>query len=510
MAQSTDPLPVIHHGNSPLWHRPHPITLVVELVQSFPALMAGLFVVNSGFDGTKSLADLAEVGVIAASTGAAVIRWLTTRYALTDESLLHERGLIWRKKQVLPRSNVQNVVTKAGIMARIAGVVELQVSDASSSNDTSIQFVSSAEAERLTTLLRPPTMSGNDQDISSEAPSDASLPHGAPLDQVPTPLVSAPIVSAPIVAPSLTEVARSELTTTSSISSALVVVLGATTAITLAIVSDSAVVQEQVEPLLFFPLVAVVAKLGFHLFQILGLGGFTLTPEPDRLRIRSGLLTEISLTTRRERIQQILVHRDLVHRRLGIEKTRYLTADTDAWGGHIASNLSPSGETDDWKWLATEAIGELQLGEDDLVSVHETTVRRVFVRFVATAFVSGWLVVFHPAALLLPLGLLLVGWVYSRVRYNTLGWARSDDQLLVRSGPINRRLHLVLLDKIQIVRMTESWFQRRLGVATVSISTAGNRTAQAVRIPDLLRSDAEQLIDGLGHRSNRTELDRII
>lgn len=99
-----------------------------------------------------------------------------------------------------------------------------------------------------------------------------------------------------------------------------------------------------------------------------------------------------------------------------------------------------------------------------------------------------------------------VGVWFSRRRYRELGWAVSDDQFLVRSGVVNGRLTLVRLDKIQSVWLVATLFQRRLGLATVRVSTAGKGFGGLVSLPDLPAPLAEQLRSRLAHRSARTPI----
>ena len=110
--------------------------MLVELGSAIRGVAFALIVVGGGFLET---ANLIEAAVVAAPLGAAIARWYTTRYALGDEAVHLHRGLLWRTRQVLPRSNIQNVSTKAGLVARLGSVVELQISDASANGDIAIR-----------------------------------------------------------------------------------------------------------------------------------------------------------------------------------------------------------------------------------------------------------------------------------------------------------------------------------------------------------------------------------
>jgi putative membrane protein len=519
------------------WRRPHPLTILVEIGQAIRSvLIAGAAIwfglVGAGAGGGLS-GSAFELLVVAAPLVAALARWYTTRYALDTESLHHHRGLIWRRRQVMPRANVQNVSTKAGILARLGSVVELQVSDASSSGDITIRFVAGDEADRLTALLRssiqaagetsplepagerhpPPSSEPGSGLVAPAGPGPASPQHhwSPPPSQVagsgPGPAGS-PVERAPLVSPHLTALLRAEVTSVPVLLLglwALVVAVAGPLLLWLAPpdlgLSSTARwlgLAGAIAIPLFFAAAQVVGRL-------LVVGGYRLTAEPDRFRIQVGLLTEARVAARRDRIQQIRVRRDLPHQWLGIERVEFETADVELNGTGGTSYLSPAGPAGHWRALATEAFGEVQVDEHDLQPVSPLTRRRILVRFAAGSLPLLALVIVHPA-LPVPLlaGSIVLGRWYSRRRYEVLGWAASGDQLLVRSGVVFGRLTLARLDKVQIVRTSSTIFQRRLNLLTLRISTAGHGFQGLVSLPDLPVLAGQQLHERLARRAAAT------
>ncbi len=516
------------------WRRPHPITIVVEVGSALRSVIIALIVVRGGFVQGGSFLELA---LVAMPLAAALGRWYTTRYALDTETVHHHHGLIWRKKQVLPRSNVQNVSTKAGVVARLGSVVELQISDASATGDISLRYLTQDEADRLTTLLRSSfaaNLTERDATAPNAFPGDAfgdaarvSFDDAGPGDGSPSPvppgnaLDTTPQAAAPtgpavdlgnaIVSPNISELIRAEMTSISIV----LLLIGAAV---MAVLGPALIFFELIDipdtagrlPWLIAG-IAVIAPLLLAAIgigtELVVLGGYRLMAEPDRLRIQVGLLTEARITARRERIQQVRVIRQVLHRRVGLERVTFETADLEAEGTAGTKYLSPVGPTGGWRALATEVFGQVQLDEPDLQPVSPLTARRMFVRFVFAAIPMAALGLLHP---LLPVpviaGWLLFGRWYSRSRFHQLGWAVSADQYLVRSGVIFGRLTLVKLDKIQSLRVHSTFFQRRLGLATVKVSTAGRGFGGLVSLPDVTQSEAEDLLHGLSRRAAATPI----
>ena len=520
-ATPSEPTPETEHGL--LWKRPHPITIVIEIGNALRSFIFAIVAVQGGFfDASGSI----EMAVIAAPLAAGLARWYTTRYALGTESIYHQYGLIRRHKQVLPRTNVQNVSTRAGLVARMGSVVELQISDASANGDIKLRLISRDEADRLTTLLRSsmvapdpdpadPTASHPDPDPSGlTAPDPTAAPTGS-LAPTPTPTphpdASAPsgrpVDTPPLVAPTFGAIARAELT-----SSPIVIILISSVALAcamgIALTRQTSFVPVDNWLLIVAagaaPLILAAPGVLPNLFAF---GGFRLDADPDRLRIRAGLITEAGVAARRERLQQIQVDRDPLHRLQGIERIRYETADVEDVATRATRYLSPTSPTDEWKTLAVEALGEVQLDEADLAPVSPLIVRRTRIRFALTIplIAIGTFLVHPYLAIAATAAWMAFGWWYGARRFALVGVAVSNDQLLVRRGVVHQQLVLVRLDKIQSLRTTASPTQQWLDLAALTVSTAG-QSRRPVTVPDLPARRAAELLEALATRASITPI----
>ncbi|MGI9616862.1 MAG: PH domain-containing protein [Acidimicrobiales bacterium] len=504
------------------WRRPHPLTILLELGRAIRSIIIAVVVVSGG---VFSQAAFFETALLAAPFAAAVGRWYTTRYAIDETSVHRHHGLFWRTKQVLPRANIQNVTTKATLLARMGSVVDLQVSDASATGDIRLRVITQDEADRLTTLLRssiapvadtlvadttqvatPPV----DARSSTESSGDTQASPG----HLTAPAPGGPSVDrAPLVEASARELLKAELTATSTILFTMLAAV-AISAFTVVFWLEPYEIEVAALPswvtswmVLLAGIFGALVLTGFSVAQrLLALGGFRLWADPDRLRIRVGLLTEARIAARRERIQQIRVERDLAHRLMGIERVDYETADLEVEGTAGSGYLAPVAAAGRWRELSTEVFGEVQLDESDLRPVSPKTVRRVAIRFAITAIPMLALGLLNPALMLVAAVWAALGWVYSRARYRALGYACSNDQLLVRQGVFYGRLTLVRLDKVQIVRTHATYFQRRLGLATLRLSTAGRGFGGIVSLPDLPDTTTEELRAALTRRAGSTPI----
>lgn len=493
-------------GGQPAWQRPHPYTLLIEFVSSLRDLIIPiLFLSTQGGD----LFELFPLLAVVLPFGAAAARYYSTRYALTDEALLHEYGVIRRNKQVLPRRNIQNLSTSAGLIARATGLVELTASDASQGGDVKLKLLSVEAAEGLMTLLRADAAAAS-RAIAQPAPGPGAAP--------PPSLAAQPFAAEPMYATAIDDLVRFTVVTSGG---PIVAGILSIVAIVVVVAMPEVLAELSLGSAIFVlgPVGAVVVPA---LAPIFAFGGFRLWSDPDRLRIKTGLLTEIQVSARRERMQLVQVDRHVFARRLGLEAIRFETADVET-GSSRVNHLAPAVAFDSWPRFASDALGEVELGEADLHRVSPLTRRRSLIRLTAAAVpLVGALtaaIVLAPGAnrlvltgfsavILIGYGLIAV-WYASR-RAARLGWALGTDQFLFRTGVIAEKLYLVRKEKLQTLRLHQSFFQRRLGLANITLGTAGLGALGLVSLPDLEVPVAEELLAHLADASASTPLERTL
>lgn len=89
------------------------------------------------------------------------------------------------------------------------------------------------------------------------------------------------------------------------------------------------------------------------------------------------------------------------------------------------------------------------------------------------------------------LGLIAVA-VLPRRRWRAWGWREEEDELFVRHGLFKRVITVVPFGRVQHIDIAQGPVERRYGLATLILHTAGTRTAE-VSLPGLTQADAEGL-----------------
>jgi putative membrane protein len=104
----------------------------------------------------------------------------------------------------------------------------------------------------------------------------------------------------------------------------------------------------------------------------------------------------------------------------------------------------------------------------------------------------------HPAlwGLLLVPGLGTLAWL----QYRHHRYALEDDRLFIRRGFFRRATWMIPLEKLQVLYLTDTLFQRRLGLKTLYADTAGAGALAWPEVRDLPADTADTLFQTLYER----------
>jgi putative membrane protein len=239
--------------------------------------------------------------------------------------------------------------------------------------------------------------------------------------------------------------------------------------------------------------------------------GFRLRLHGDDLRAEYGLLPHVSATVPRHRIQLLSTRQTMLHRWFGRSSVRIETAGgspgEDDGAGAEKLWLAPVIHSRDVVALVACVLPEIDLDALDWQPLapgararllKECIVVLLLVTAGAVALVRPW------GLLLLPPGLLLC-LLHARNWVRHTAWAVTPHAVVYRSGWWVRRLSVVRLSKIQVLTLAESPFDRRRGMASVRVDTAGaGRVGHRVDVDYLGLATARDLVGRLYDEASRT------
>ena len=264
---------------------------------------------------------------------------------------------------------------------------------------------------------------------------------------------------------------------------------------------------------LLYGLVALVAFIVLMrvlsvVWAVLKFHGFRLTRHGDDLRAEYGLFSRVTKTIPRHRIQVLSTRQGFLHRRSGRVAVQVETAGSagEEHGGSGRLWLAPLVRQERLASLVRSVLPEVDLAGLSWQPVSPRARRRL-IR--VTLYVSAVLTV--PAVwglgvwgLAVPLMLVPLGWINSTLTVSHTAYALTPEAVFFRSGWWIRRISVARFGKIQSLRRGESPFDRRHGMASVAVDTAGaTRIGHAIDIPYLEADVATGLIGRLYDEAGR-------
>jgi putative membrane protein len=467
------------------WRRLHPLSLVFRVGAAarrllFP-LVALLFV--SRGEGSEIVLAVFFVPAVVV----AIVRYLSYGYRLGADELVIREGIVTRNERHVPYARIQNIDLVQGLVQRWLDVAEARFETASGKEPEAVMRVLSlAEIAEVRERVFRGAREGAQAEPAPELVYRARVSQLALLGL--TSNRGLAVVAAAIGALWQLEpwgygpesLARKIARVDPSQATGLVA-LGA------------------------FVALVIVLKLLSAAWTIVRLHGFVLEAQGDDLSARYGLLTRIAATVPRPRIQRLAIHRGPLHRWLAHASVQIETAGRSA-GSKRGDESSGRAVERLWlaPWIDDRALHDLvarALPGVDLSTVVWQPLapragRRMLVRGLVLVLLLGVgpLVLLGPRPLVLLAPLLALVAIHARLWTRRARYALLDDAVVWESGWWTRRTSLVPYEKIQVVALSESPFDRRNGMASLGIDTAGARSvSHSFVVPYLPKHEAGAL-----------------
>jgi putative membrane protein len=233
---------------------------------------------------------------------------------------------------------------------------------------------------------------------------------------------------------------------------------------------------------------------------------YRLARAPAGLRRRRGLFTLSEVVIPLRRVQVAIVETGWLRRIFGWCSLQFQTLGTDpGQSGH--QDVAPFARRTEIVPLLSE-IGIGRLPDDD--AYHRvsrlTIARRWLAEIVPLVCVVLLGAIFVPAVLLLCLPLSLLGGL-AVLQWRRHRYLLADGALYVREGILKPRLWIVPFARLQSLSVRRGPLQRRFGLATLEIDTAGASVFRAPSVRDLERGAAEHLASHLMDEYRRARRD---
>ncbi|RKT54468.1 PH domain-containing protein [Saccharothrix australiensis] len=484
------------------WERLHPRLVIVGAswflgplaTTAVSAVLAGGLSVSAAI----TLAGFLAAFLVMASI--MVLRWISTRYRITDTAVEIHSGLVFRRKRATSVERIRSVDVTANPVHRLFGLATVvigtgeQVDSSDSARRLALDGVTRAQADELRTRLlrRAPDAHGDEATLARM--DWAWLKYG--------PLTIWSIAGVGVALGGLYRLLESF----------------GLKPYELGFVKGVYYFFADMSPWAAVPLlVAIVVglgALGSTALFVESWWNFRLSREDEAsFRVQRGLLTTRSLTVDRSRVRGAQITEPLALRMVGAARTNAIATGL---GTHEDRSTSPKSALLPPApiGLAHHVVAEvLGLPDSPQRDVHWRAHPRVALRRRLFRVLQ---LVLPPVAVVWALGLWLTpvlvrtAWIAGLVcllagvwlafdAYRNLGHGLSGDFLVVRSGTFARRAVALRRDGVVAWEVSQSPFQRWSGLVTLTAAVAAGRNAYRVR--DVAVADglefAERAVPGL-------------
>ncbi|GAA1449259.1 PH domain-containing protein [Mycobacterium cookii] len=424
--------------------------------------------------------------------------WLTTHYRLTDSQIQVRSGVLNKTTSTAPLDRVRSVDLEASLLHRVLGLQKVQVGTGVDDDRITLDALALADAQALrTTLLR-----------RREAEQPAAAPVLPAEDGAPAPAV------VPTPPPSPTLLARIDWSWLrfAPFSLARLVLLAGAVGVVAQFGDDLPIWNEETATSAWawitqfaIALVALVLAVGgLALWLVVSVAGyvvqwwgFRLVREHGSLHLTSGLFTTRSITVEEAKVRGVELVDPLLMRLVGgAELSTLATGVEDG----VTQVLPPCPRA------VAIGVGESVLDQpgpltEPLVEHGPRAHRRAWFRQLGNAVdvtvvagVAWWLLDFSGLWVLgVALAALLLAAVAGEASYRHLGHALHERHLVAGSGTLARVRTVLETDGIIGWVVSQSWWQRRIGLADLTATTAAG--AERVLVRDVRVDVAVALAD---------------
>ena len=485
--------------------RLHPLTLLFAVVQALkPWLLPALVVVVLRQGSSLSLIGAVLIAPILLI---AIVRYATFTYRIDQSELSIRHGLLSRTERHVPLDRIQDLRLEQDLLQRWLGVGTLHVDTAGGEGaDVTLAVISRQEAERLRALfaLRP---------SRATAPASSAEPASARPSVVVRRLTFGELLLAGVTSTRLASVFVALAAVFSlfnqvmgdgaaergaqRVGEAAAQVKGAGTTYLVAAIAIAVLLVLVLAVVLSTAAVVVL----FH--------GFTLKSSGDELSRSYGLFTRRVITLPRRRIQVLEIEERILRRLAGLVTVRADTAGSARQGARAGGRdvLLPAIPRRELAGILPVFLPDLPAGDPAWRPVSRIAVRRGDRK-------AGVLLVLGAAAAaaadagtsaLVPLLLLPLAHLWNLRGWRSTVHATDGTYFWTRRGVLRRSTHVVPVRNIQAVELRQTPFDRRLGVATVIVDTAGQAfTGGGPRVRNVPLEEARELARRLAHGAVRT------
>lgn len=454
-------------------HRLHPLSWLFVLVAQLKQFIVPLVVLL--FAGRGDRNDLWGLLAMGALVVASLAQYLTYRYQLGRDAITIRSGWLHRSRREIPFARIHNVSLQQSLLHRLAGVAEVRLESAGGVKpEAQMRVLRMDQALALEALVRRRGQAAGSDAAADTAPAPPLLTLSTP-ELIRLGLISNRgmlVVAAAfgVLAQAGDDVFRVVVERWGKLA------FGWLTRTIGAHAHDSPLAIGLATATLLVAALVAVRLLSVAL-AILQYHGFALREDDGRLLVERGLLARSRSSAKRRRIQAWSLREGVLHRWFDRRSLRVDTASGQRGreaGVHALKDIAPIATPARCDALLAHFLPGMGWDTLDWQPLHRGAWWRIALPGLVVVLLATGLLALRFGAWG-ALGLLAVPLQLWRARRiaDACGWACNGRLVAWRSGWLSKAWNLAEIGKLQAVRLSQSPLDRRLGMASLLLDTAG-------------------------------------
>lgn len=482
--------------------RLHPFTLLYRLIVALPnAALPIIFILYSGDRGGDWVYIFISLFLGFFILPGILLNYFYFDYTITDQEVVIKSGVLSKKERHIKLERIQNVTITQNFLHKLMRIAKVQLETAGdATTEGNLDSVSIKDSERIREIIRNHLNEKSTTEISED---------GVNTDDIPIDNEEENVIFSMTLWDTIKYGAvrfRPIVLVASAWIFSMVSQFNPNWTDELEVILESGY-KEYIKQLDIFTLVvyAVAGVLLVLLFSwiidiLLTLNTyykFKLVSDKGKLLTSQGLFSSQKAAIPLKKLQMMVIRSNPITRKLNFYRLDLQTAGFGGGDGTKAKSETaiPFAKLTQVKDIISK-IRNVEIPEV-FTKVSPKTIRRAVVKYLVFSIPFGVGLYFAFDSFWVLLILVPIIGFGAFIRYQYRGYHVEDNQIIVKQGFWFQKISIIPIEKIQTLHKRSSYFQRRLGLATVEIDTAATVYGNDASIIDIDIDVATEIFEEL-------------
>ncbi|MGG3641544.1 PH domain-containing protein [Bacillus gobiensis] len=463
-------------------HRLHPLWILFSIGELIKELIIPVVIYLINIGSESLLMTIGKIGVIlfvVFRMTSILFEWWNFHYFFYNNELRVQNGRFMKKKRFIPLDRIQGVQINSNFLHRFFGLTSITIDTAATEGDSSVKLVliKRSEALRIQEYVaqKPPVPN---QPAEKETLVEADNLQPSDCKEIKYRVSGKEIIHASLTSFSFAAVIPMLVGLLFKINEIL----------TLEKYFDDALkfVQSAWTWMIVFGIVLFFVSVVFGMvLTYLRFGRYIVQTDAERIYIQKGVLNQSEWMIEKRRVQAVKFKKSFIRRLFGIVEVELVCAG--AFGDEaVESNLLfPFISEKKALQLLPDIVPAFKVSEN----MNKLPQSALWVKCLRPSYfwivVTAVLVYIWPDKWYFSILLLAIIMCLRILNFYNSRFAVDDRFIQMRSGSFSSEMFVTTKQKIEQLSVTESWLQRKAGLATLDIATRGTpiHHAESADIP---------------------------